>query len=257
MIRVFKHYVPYAVLLLGLIDFALLMVAAEAGWTLRLWQLVGRVRSGPRAAAQHARLRRHAAGGDGRGRRLRRRGAALDALRRRAPAGRGVARLPAAQPRLLRLSAGQLLALEPALRDVVRASSAWSRSGSRCAARWAASVQAAPARARRGRARGADRGAGRAQRRELPRRRLRRHERRRLGGRRTSVNRDDIASLPDHLLRLGASEVVLALEERRNALPLERPAPDQDHRRHRQRFLLLPRARDRAGSISTASIRPG
>jgi sugar transferase (PEP-CTERM system associated) len=36
----------------------------------------------------------------------------------------------------------------------------------------------------------------------------------------SAVNRSDIPSLPDHLLRLGASEVVLALEERRNALPL-------------------------------------
>jgi sugar transferase (PEP-CTERM system associated) len=35
-----------------------------------------------------------------------------------------------------------------------------------------------------------------------------------------SVNRLDLASLPDHLLRIGAGEVVLALEERRNALPL-------------------------------------
>ena len=41
MIRVFKHYVPYAVLLLGVVDFVLLMLAAEAGWTLRLWQLEG------------------------------------------------------------------------------------------------------------------------------------------------------------------------------------------------------------------------
>ncbi|MFN3944277.1 MAG: TIGR03013 family XrtA/PEP-CTERM system glycosyltransferase [Allosphingosinicella sp.] len=41
MIRLFKHYVPHAVLLLGLIDFALLMLAAEAGWTLRIWQLGG------------------------------------------------------------------------------------------------------------------------------------------------------------------------------------------------------------------------
>ena len=41
MIRLFKHYVPYAVLLLGAIDFALLMLAAEAGWSLRLWQLAG------------------------------------------------------------------------------------------------------------------------------------------------------------------------------------------------------------------------
>ena len=35
-----------------------------------------------------------------------------------------------------------------------------------------------------------------------------------------SVDRNAIVSLPDHLLRLGAGEVVLALEERRNALPL-------------------------------------
>jgi len=41
MIRVFKHYLPYAVLLLGTIDFVLLMLAAEAGWTLRLWQVAG------------------------------------------------------------------------------------------------------------------------------------------------------------------------------------------------------------------------
>lgn len=41
MIRLFKHYVPYAVLLLGAIDFVLLMAAAEAGWMLRLWQLAG------------------------------------------------------------------------------------------------------------------------------------------------------------------------------------------------------------------------
>ena len=39
MIRVFKHYVPHAVLLLGFIDFVLLMVGAEAGWALRLWQI--------------------------------------------------------------------------------------------------------------------------------------------------------------------------------------------------------------------------
>jgi len=36
----------------------------------------------------------------------------------------------------------------------------------------------------------------------------------------SAVNRDDIRSLPDHLLALNAGEVVLALEERRNALPL-------------------------------------
>jgi sugar transferase (PEP-CTERM system associated) len=37
--RLFKHYVPYAVLLLGLFDFALLIGAAEAGWVLRAHQI--------------------------------------------------------------------------------------------------------------------------------------------------------------------------------------------------------------------------
>ncbi|MGJ3629736.1 hypothetical protein AB5I41_28195 [Sphingomonas sp. MMS24-JH45] len=39
MIRVFKHYVPNAVVLLGLLDFLLLLVAAEAGWQVRAWQI--------------------------------------------------------------------------------------------------------------------------------------------------------------------------------------------------------------------------
>jgi sugar transferase (PEP-CTERM system associated) len=39
MIRLFKHYVPHTILLLGLLDFVLLLVAGEAGWTLRLWQI--------------------------------------------------------------------------------------------------------------------------------------------------------------------------------------------------------------------------
>jgi sugar transferase (PEP-CTERM system associated) len=40
-IRLFKHYVPHTVLFLGLLDFVLLVVAAEAGWILRLWQISG------------------------------------------------------------------------------------------------------------------------------------------------------------------------------------------------------------------------
>ncbi|MEP0728687.1 MAG: sugar transferase, partial [Parasphingorhabdus sp.] len=39
MIRLFKHYIPYPVLLLGLIDFILLLIAAEAGWILRAVQI--------------------------------------------------------------------------------------------------------------------------------------------------------------------------------------------------------------------------
>ena len=39
MIRLFKHYIPHAVILLGLIDIALLMFAGDAGWRLRANQL--------------------------------------------------------------------------------------------------------------------------------------------------------------------------------------------------------------------------
>ena len=39
MIRLFKHYVPHAVLLLGVVDVALLVCAAEASWVLRAWQI--------------------------------------------------------------------------------------------------------------------------------------------------------------------------------------------------------------------------
>jgi sugar transferase (PEP-CTERM system associated) len=39
MIRLFKHYVPHAVLLLGFVDFVMLLLAGETGWLLRLWQI--------------------------------------------------------------------------------------------------------------------------------------------------------------------------------------------------------------------------
>ena len=39
MIRLFKHYIPHAVLLLGLIDIVLLMVAGELSWRLRAGQV--------------------------------------------------------------------------------------------------------------------------------------------------------------------------------------------------------------------------
>ncbi|WP_326522759.1 TIGR03013 family XrtA/PEP-CTERM system glycosyltransferase [Sphingomonas sp.] len=39
MIRLFKHYVPNAVLLLGLFDLVLLLLAAELGWTIRADQI--------------------------------------------------------------------------------------------------------------------------------------------------------------------------------------------------------------------------
>ncbi|TPG15548.1 TIGR03013 family XrtA/PEP-CTERM system glycosyltransferase [Sphingomonas oligophenolica] len=39
MIRIFKHYLPHAVLLLGIVDAALLITAAEIGWVLRARQI--------------------------------------------------------------------------------------------------------------------------------------------------------------------------------------------------------------------------
>ncbi len=39
MIRLFKHYIPYPVLFLGFIDFVLLLMAAESGWLLRALQI--------------------------------------------------------------------------------------------------------------------------------------------------------------------------------------------------------------------------
>ncbi|HEX7741671.1 MAG TPA: sugar transferase, partial [Sphingobium sp.] len=39
MIRLFKHYVPHAVLLLGMLDLVLLLSAAEVGWILRARQI--------------------------------------------------------------------------------------------------------------------------------------------------------------------------------------------------------------------------
>jgi sugar transferase (PEP-CTERM system associated) len=38
-IRLFKHYVPHAVLLLGLVDALSLIAAGELGWVLRAWQI--------------------------------------------------------------------------------------------------------------------------------------------------------------------------------------------------------------------------
>ncbi|MBU2033737.1 MAG: TIGR03013 family PEP-CTERM/XrtA system glycosyltransferase [Alphaproteobacteria bacterium] len=39
MIRLFKHYIPYAVMVLGMFDLLLLLLAGEAAWQLRVWQI--------------------------------------------------------------------------------------------------------------------------------------------------------------------------------------------------------------------------
>lgn len=39
MIRMFKHYIPHAVVVLGAVDMALLLLAGEAAWQFRVWQI--------------------------------------------------------------------------------------------------------------------------------------------------------------------------------------------------------------------------
>jgi len=219
MIRLFKHYVPYAVLFLGAIDFVLLMLAAEAGWTLRLWQLAGdfdpwdeRVPN-MLAFALTLQTAMVAVGVYG--------VQAIQSVRI------AIARLLVAvmlgiillslvffvvppvsfwRSSLLYATWFGVLALAAvriALRDVL--------GGERFKRRIL--VLGAGARAARIEALASERGAGFAvvgfvAMHDGP------------GAVARSVNRADIASLPDYLLRLGAGEVVLALEERRNALPL-------------------------------------
>jgi sugar transferase (PEP-CTERM system associated) len=219
MIRLFKHYVPYAVLLLGAIDFVLLLAAAEAGWSLRLWQVAGSFDPDAArlpnmlafaAALQTAML---AVGVYG-----------VQALRSvRFAIARLIVALalgilllsvvffivpPVAFWRSSLLYATwialfAMVAVRIALRDLL--------GGERFKRR--VMVLGAGPRAARIAALAGSSGAGFAVvgyigMNDGP------------GAVAGAVNRGDLASLPDHLLRLGASEVVLALEERRNALPL-------------------------------------
>ncbi|WP_395612545.1 TIGR03013 family XrtA/PEP-CTERM system glycosyltransferase [Allosphingosinicella sp.] len=219
MIRLFKHYVPYAVLILGLVDFLLLVGAAEAGWSLRLWQLGGHVDPDvsrlPNLLAFAGTLQ-----------------AAMVAV--------GVYSVSALQSirfataRLVVAVALGIIALS-LIFFVLPPVSFWRSSlfyamwiallllflsrvalknvlgGERLKRR--VLVLGAGARAARIEALAADRGAGFAV----------------VGfvgmndgasAVSAAVNRNDIRSLPAHLLALNAGEVVLALEERRNALPL-------------------------------------
>ncbi|HEV2818590.1 MAG TPA: TIGR03013 family XrtA/PEP-CTERM system glycosyltransferase [Allosphingosinicella sp.] len=206
MIRLFKHYVPYAVLLLGAIDCVLLLAAAEAGWAVRLWQVAGRFDPDaarlPNMLAFAATLQAAmvAVGVYG-----------VQAIR---SVRFGVARLlVAVMLGIIGLSlifflappvsfwrssllyatwfalAG-LIAVRILLRDVL--------GGARFKRR--VMVLGTGARAKRIEALAAQSGAGFA-----------------VVG---LVDMNDSAGLPARLLRLGAGEVVLALEERRNALPL-------------------------------------
>jgi len=219
MIRLFKHYVPYAVLLLGAIDFALLMLAAEAGWTLRLWQLAGEFRPGddrlPNMLAFAATLQ----------------------IAMVAVGVYGVEALQSVRFAIARLMVAVMLGIIfLALVFFVFPPVSFWRS-SLLYATWIALAGMALVRIGLKEVLGGERfkrrvlvlGAGeRAKRIEaLARQRGTGFSVVGFVGMNdgasavaASVNRADIASLPDYLLRLGAGEVVLALEERRNALPL-------------------------------------
>ncbi len=219
MIRLFKHYVPYAVLLLGAIDFALLVGAAEAGWSLRFWQLGGEGDSGANrlpnllAFAATLQLAMVAVGVYS--------VMALQSLRF------AVARLLVAVAlgiialslvffvfppvSFWRSSLFYAMWLGITALIVARIALKSTLGGERLKRR--VLVLGAGARAARIAALAASRGAG--------------FQVVGFVGMNDGasavtdpVNRDDIANLPDHLLSLNATEVVLALEERRNALPL-------------------------------------
>lgn len=219
MIRLFKHYVPYAVLLLGAIDFALLMLSAEAGWLLRLWQLEGEI--DPEATRLPNMI-------------------AFTLAMQAAMVAVGVYGVQALQS--LRFAIARLLVavavgilLLSLIFFLFPPVSFWRSS--LLYATWIALLGLAGVRALLRNLIGGERfkrrvlvlGAGpRAARIEALARE------RGAGfvvvgfvgmndGPSTvagAANRDGIASLPRHLLHLGAGEVVLALEERRNALPL-------------------------------------
>jgi len=219
MIRLFKHYIPYAVLLLGAIDFILLLAAAEAGWTLRLWQIAGEFNPFadrlPNMIAFALTLL-----------------AAMVAVGVYGPEALRSVRFAIARLVVAAMLGFLLLSI---IFFVAPPVSFWRSS--LLYAMWFALIGMVAVRVALKDLLGGDRfkrrllvlGAGpRAARIEALAQRPEtgvavvgfvgmNDGATSVAG---AVNRADIASLPNHLLRLGASEVVLALEERRNALPL-------------------------------------
>jgi sugar transferase (PEP-CTERM system associated) len=219
MIRLFKHYIPHAVLLLGAIDFLLLLAGAEAGWALRLWQIeAAYVPIGDRFAhllvfAATVQI-------------------VMVSVGVYSPEALLSVRFAAA--RLVVAIAIGILALS--LLYFLAPPVAFWRSSLLYATLFAFAAMIAA----RGLLRGTFEGDGLKRRVVILGAGARAARVGRLAQREgsnfiivgyvgmndgpgevASVNRSDIPSLPAYLVKLGASEVVLALEERRNALPLE------------------------------------
>jgi sugar transferase (PEP-CTERM system associated) len=218
-IRLFKHYVRHAVLLLGMVDFVVLMFAAEAGWTLRIWQIAGEV--DPTAerlphmltfaiTVQLAMVGVGVYGSD-----------SLHSLRISVPrlfvsislAVLGLALIFFLVPAITFWRSNLLYAMLLALAGLCLVRLTFGKTlAADMFKRRVLVLGAGPRAARLGQL-AARRGAGF-----------------RIAGYvsmndgpvavGSAVNRGAIASLPDHIVALKADEVVLALEERRNALPL-------------------------------------
>jgi sugar transferase (PEP-CTERM system associated) len=218
-IRLFKHYVPHTVLLLGVIDFAILLLAGEGGWLLRIWQLADEpgptVSRLPNLLAFAVTLELSMIGVGV---------YTVDALRSLRYAG---ARL------LVAVSLGVLLLalvffLAPALtfwRSNLVYAMALALAGLGSVRLLLGKVLGSEALKRRVLVLGAGARAARVE--ALARRPgsglvIAGFVAMNDGANAVAnaVNRDDIANLSSHVLGLGASEVVLALEERRNAIPL-------------------------------------
>jgi sugar transferase (PEP-CTERM system associated) len=219
MIRLFKHYIPYSVLLLGIADFLLLMAGAETAWALRLWQ-IGSFYGGPAerivdlalfaAAMQIAMV---SVGVYSPEALLSVRFAAARLVVAMAIGMIGLSLLFFLAPPVAFWRSSLLYALLlcfvalVALRALLRP--AFSGDG----LKRRVLVLGAGARAAR---------VGRLSQRETSKFIVVGFVAMNDGPEEVegAVNRADIASLPDHLRALGATEIVLALEERRNALPL-------------------------------------
>jgi sugar transferase (PEP-CTERM system associated) len=220
MIRLFKHYVPHTLLMLGLVDFLVLAMAAEAGWLLRIWQIGGDAASASTRAPQlliyaaTLQLTMLAVGAYG-----------PEALRSMRFAA---ARLCVAVaigvlfltllffliPPIAFWRSNLLYAMGFSLVGLMAMRMLLGKSlGSEAFKRRVLILGAGP-RAARVESLAKREGAGFA---------VVGYVSMNDGAKAVpgAVNRADIANLARHVVRLGASEVVLALEERRNALPLQ------------------------------------
>ena len=219
MIRLFKHYVPHTVLLLGLIDLAVLLLAAEAGWLLRIWQLDGSLTPSPDRAPEMLtfaftlQLAMIGVGVYG-----------IEALwSMRIAIARLVVSISLAVlllafifflvPTLSFWRSNLLYAMLLALAGLTAVRLMLGRTLDGEAFKRRVLILGAGPRAARVEQLAKRNGAGfrivgyvamNDGRRAVPQ----------------AVNRSKIANLSDHVVKLGATEVVLALEERRNALPL-------------------------------------